>query len=112
MGVVSMTRGEPPRLVETDDRAGRLLQDADEAFFAGLSPDRAWRRFQSQREKRTLVRFALVAAALGACVSFARHHWLSRTVDSATLVAERVAPRPAPISSASDPLTPERRISP
>ena len=112
MGVVSRARKEPRRLVEGESRAGRLLQQANAAFLADLSPNKAWNRFQSQRQKKALIRFSALAAALGLSVFFARHQWLGRTVESPALVAERMSAAlpqhpPAPGSSVL-----ERRIPP
>ena len=112
MGIVSRASEEPRRLLEGESRAGRLLQHANAAYLADLSTNKAWNRFQSQRQKRAFVRFGALAVALGLCVSFVRHQWLGRKLDANALVAERVPPAqpslpPAPTSSGL-----ERRISP
>ncbi|HEV8245635.1 MAG TPA: hypothetical protein VGP93_07695, partial [Polyangiaceae bacterium] len=60
-----MTRvsdAEPPRLASRDDRAGRLLREAEQAFRSQLSPELAWKRFQSRRQRRWIVRVAVLAA--------------------------------------------------
>lgn len=107
-----MTRREPRHLAEGDDRAGRLLRAADSAFLADLSANSAWDRFQSQRQKRLFVRFAVLAAALGVCLSFARHQWLAQRVDAPALVAERMPAVPPPRPPLPSPGRLERRISP
>ena len=103
---------EPRRLANADDRAGRLLQQAEHAFGAQLSPELAWQRFQSRRQRRRLLGFAIVAAAMGLLVAFTRHRLTVRAIETPTLVAERI---PTPLTSAIVPhqaAVLERRISP
>src|SRR6185369_5000998 len=110
-----MTRAsgaEPPRLARRDDRAGRLLREAEHAFRSQLSPELAWKRFQIQRQRRWVLRFAVVAAAMATVIVFARLRLAARVpVEAATLVAEQVpATQPSPLAP---PLaTPERRVPP
>ena len=110
-----MTRAsgaEPPRLARRDDRAGRLLREAEQAFRSQLSPDLAWKRFQTRRRRRWVVRFAVVAAAMMAGVVFARLRLAVRVpVEAATLVAEQVPP-PQPSSLRPPPVALERRVPP
>lgn len=102
---------DPRRLIESESRAGRLLQQANVAFSAGLSTSQAWNRLESQRQKSALLRFGALALALGLCVSFVRHQWLGQAIDPPALVAERVSAEPAPSPSVS-PSVLERRIPP
>lgn len=109
----SSSGAEPPRLASRDDRPGRLLRNADQAFRSQLNPDRAWKRFQTRRRRRWLVHFAVVAAAMAALVGATRHGLLGGDSNRVpTLVAERIAaPQPssiAPLTSAAQ----ERRFSP
>src|SRR4051812_42164374 len=91
-----MTRAsgaEPPRLARQNDRAGRLLREAEHAFRSQLSPEVAWKRFQMRRKRRWLLHFAVVAAAAAAVVLFARLRLAERVpVEPAMLVAEQVLP--------------------
>ena len=108
-----MTRAaEPPRLASRDDPTGRLLRDAERAFRAQLSPERAWKRLQARRHRRWTVRFAVLAAATAAAVAFTRHQLAVRAqIDVPTLVAEQVPrtqTRPAPRQA----LASEQRVSP
>ena len=105
-------RAEPRRLASGDDRAGRLLQEAEHAFGAQLSPKIAWQRFQSRRQRRRLLGFAMVAAAMGILVAFTCHRLATRRIDAPTLVAERI-PTPQPSAIGPHPAAVlERRISP
>jgi hypothetical protein len=107
----------PPRLASRDDRAGRLLREADQAFRSQFSPELAWKRFQVRRQRRWLARFAVAAAAMASLVVYARHRLaVHASVDPPTLVAEHVLP-PLPGAVASSGAPPrtaveERRISP
>jgi hypothetical protein len=84
-------------LVSQNDRAGQLLRDAEQAFRSQLSPERAWKRFQSRRQRRWVLRFAVLAAATGAALVFIRHQLAARVpTEPAVLVAERVSlPQPS-----------------
>ena len=111
-----MTRAvEPPRLASRDDPTGRLLREAERAFRAQLSPERAWKRLQARRYRRWTVRFAVLAAATAAAVAFTRHQLEVRAeTDVPTLVAEqipRTQPSPTP-RQAVDSVEPEQRVSP
>ena len=87
---------DPPRLVSRDDRAGRLLREAEQAFQSQLPSDRAWNRFQSRRQGRRLAQFAVLAAVAGLAVVFIRHRMAApASIEAAVLVAERV-PTPQP----------------
>jgi hypothetical protein len=108
----------PPRLASRDDRAGRLLREADQAFRSQFTPELAsWKRFQIRRQRRWFARFAVAAAVMAAVVVFVRQRLLLRApVDPPTLVAEHVLP-PQPSSTATSVVPPraavdERRISP
>jgi hypothetical protein len=108
----TVVREEPRRLASGTDPAGRLLQEADRAFRSQLSPELAWKRFQSRRQRRWVVSFAVLAAATSLVVAFTRHQVLERKeTDAPTLVAERV---PAPQSSSvpRQAARVEERISP
>jgi tetratricopeptide (TPR) repeat protein len=112
MGAVSTASRDPRRLVDGESRAGRLLQQAEVAFLADLSTNRAWNRFKAERQKKAVIRFGALAVALGLCVSFVRHHSLGKAPSAPVLVAERVPtlqvkPTVPPTSSAL-----ERRIPP
>jgi len=103
-------------LAKGDDRAGRLLRDADQAYRSQLSEELAWKRFQSQRQQWRVVRFTLLAVALGLAVVVVRHRWSEPRipVDVPTLVAERV-PTPPPSSHLPSPSRAaalDRRIPP
>lgn len=105
---------EPPRLASRDDRAGRLLREADRAFRLQRSPELDWNRFQSQRQRRWVPRFALMAAALALVVAFARQRLANERAqfETTTLVAEQVPllqPSALPPSRAA---VLERRVSP
>jgi len=103
---------EPPRLASRDDRAGRLLREAEQAFRAQLQPDRAWKRFQVRRQRRWFARFAVLAAAAAGAVVFARHRLERAPIEPPTLVAERV-PATAPSSVLAPRTAPvDRRIPP
>jgi len=87
----------PPRLASRDDRAGHLLREAEQAFRSQLSPELAWKRFQSRRQRRWVLRFAVLAAAAGLAVAFTRHRLAVRApIETSTLVAEQL---PAPLPS-------------
>jgi len=80
-------------LASLDDRAGRLLREADQAFRSQLSPEVAWNRFQSRRRRRWLLGFAAFAAGAGLIVAFARERVMERpSPETATLVAEQLPP--------------------
>lgn len=102
---------EPPRLASRDDRAGRLLREAEQAFRSHLSADRAWKRFQVRRQRRWLARFAVLAAATLTIVLFVRHRFVERGPEAPLLVAEHVV-APQPTSAASSAVAAERRIPP
>jgi tetratricopeptide (TPR) repeat protein len=110
-----MTRGrvdEPRRLASGKDPAGRLLREADRAFRSQLSPELAWKRFQSRRQRRWVLSFAILAAGTSLVVAITRHQLSVQNQNEApTLVAERV---PAPQRSVvPDPTAVvERRIAP
>jgi len=111
-----MTRGsgaEPPRLASRDDRAGRLLREAEHAFRAHLSPDRAWNRFQARRQRRWFTRFAVLAAAAAGAVVFVHQRLAVRaSTEPVTLVAEHVPASPPRSPTPSHDEVVERRISP
>jgi hypothetical protein len=108
-----MTRAaEPPRLASRDDPTGRLLREAERAFRAQLSPERAWKRLQARRQRRWTVRFAVLAAATAAAVAFTRHQLAVRAqIDVPTRVAEQV-PRTSPSPAPRQAVDPEQRIPP
>ena len=102
----------PRRLATAEDRTGELLRQADRAFRSQISPERAWNRFQARRQRRGLIRFAVLAAATSLAVAFARHRLLPVPVEPPTLVAEHVpAPQPSSVASARAVVL-ERRVSP
>jgi len=108
------SEAEPPRLASRDDRAGRLLRKAEPAFRSQLSPELAWKRFQSRRQRRWLLRFAVVAAAMALTVAVARHRLAVRApIETPMLVAEWRQPvsQPSPVSAGPAPAL-DRRISP
>ena len=109
------TETEPARLVSRDDRAGRLLREAEPAFEPRISPERAWNRFQARRQRRYLVRFAVLAAGLTVAAAFLSHRFLlPAAVDVPTLVAEQVPPpQPSGVARTRDQgAVLERRVSP
>lgn len=110
----AMTRAsgaEPPRLASRDDRAGRLLREAEQAFRSHLSADRAWKRFQVRRRRRWLARFAVLAAAAIAVVLFTRHRLATRGPNDAPILVAEQMPAPQP-NSVPGIVVEQRRISP
>lgn len=103
---------EPRRLASRDDRAGRLLRDAERAFRSQLSPELAWKRFQSRRQRGWLLRFSVLAAALAAVVVFARHRLVRTSAQEPMLVAEQVLPPQASVLAPARAAVLERPISP
>jgi len=104
---------DPPRLASRDDRAGHLLRESDRAFRSQLSPERAWKRFQSRRQRRGMLRFAVLAAATVLAVVFARHRLAVRApIEAPMLVAEQLpAPQPRAVVPPRAAVL-ERRVSP
>src|SRR5690349_18351156 len=104
---------EPPRLASRDDPAGRLLREAERAFQSQLSPELAWKRFQSRRHRRWLLRFSVVAAAMAAAAVFTRDRLAARgSIEPTMLVAEQVSvPQPSSSAPARAAIL-DRRISP
>jgi len=112
------TGEEPPRLVSRDDRAGRLLREAESAFLPRISPDRAWNRFQSRRHRHSLLRFAVLAAGVGAAAAFMSHRMAAPApIEAPQLVAEQVLPpQPSAVTpdqaAVQDAAVQGRRVSP
>lgn len=108
---------DPPRLVSGEDRAGRLLRQADQAFRQGLAPGPAWKRFQSRRQQRRALSLAALALT-GGFIAFMAHREFTgaEVVGSALSVKAEHFPMRATIPPAVQlpvqPPEPQRRISP
>jgi hypothetical protein len=103
---------EPRRLADSDDRAARLLRDADRAFRQGLAAGPAWQRLQARRQRRKVLPFAaaatVLAIAVGALGLVARAELAQRLEPSAvSLAAERL-----PLRTLSAPVSPLPTVEP